>query len=304
MNKNMNMKRISILLGMMVALSFFYSCDKEMPYDLDSITRGALIDVSKVEGTDLFIDAFATEAPVLGIKLQMPPQGAGSFDHLQLVVIYNRGRANQASYIVADNIRTLPAEVMVDFNDVLALVGNDWVEPGESYDFTVNVVLNDGFVIKGWTPLTGFNNTQFVGWLFEGRAYSSAARYAVQCSYNPAVASGSYRAVSATWAVNGPVTITVDPEDQFTVYVAGLILLDGVPEDRGPLRMTVNPADFSVTAHRTVLATNFFGYDNVAYQGSGSLNTCTGVYEMNFTITVDQGSFGSYDFVLTPVVPD
>jgi hypothetical protein len=300
MNKIMNMKRNSILLVVMAVLSFFYGCDKEMPYDLDSITKGALIDVSKIEGTPLLIREDATEAPVLGIKLQMPPQGAGSFDYLQLVIVYNRGMANQASYIVVDNIQTLPAEIMVDFGDVLDLVGNDWVSGGESYDFTVNVVLNDGFVIHGWTPVTGFNNTPFVGWLVEGRPYSSAARYAVQCSYDPEVVSGSYRAVSSGWAVDGPVTITVDPEDQYTLYVAGLIGLDGLPEDQGPLRMTVDPADFSVTAHRTVLATNFFGYDNVAYQGTGSLNTCAGSYEMSFTITVDQGSFGTYDFIFTP----
>ncbi len=85
------------------------------------------------------------------------------------------------------------------------------------------------------------------------------------------------------------VTVTVDPDDEYTVYVAGLAALDGLDEDLGPLKMTVNPLNFEVTAERTVLASvAFSGYTNIAYEGFGTLNTCDGTYEMNFTITVDQ----------------
>ncbi len=58
--------------------------------------------------------------------------------------------------------------------------------------------------------------------------------------------------------MDGNVTITVDPDDPYIVYVAGLIELDGLPEDKGPLKMVVNPLNFEVTAVKTVLATNFF----------------------------------------------
>ena len=130
---------------------------------------------------------------------------------------------------------------------------------------------------------------------------SAAINAAVVCAYDPDIVTGSYRAVSPDWPADGTVTITVDPVDQYIVYVAGLAALDGLTEDKGPLKMIVNPLDFSVNAVRTVLASEAFGYTNIAYetQVPGLLNTCNGTYEMSFTITVDQGSFGAYSFTLT-----
>lgn len=128
---------------------------------------------------------------------------------------------------------------------------------------------------------------------------SAVINAAAVCAYDPEMVSGSYKAVSADWEVDGPVTITVDPEDEYTIYVAGLAELDGLTEDKGPLKMVVNPLNFEVTAERTVLASIAFDYTNIAYEGFGLLNTCDGTYEMNFTITVDQGSFGQFPFTLT-----
>jgi hypothetical protein len=134
-----------------------------------------------------------------------------------------------------------------------------------------------------------------------GQTYRSnaALNAAVVCAYNPALATGNYRAVSADWAVDGTVTITADPDDPYILYVSGLAALDGVTEDLGPLKLEVNALNYDVTAVKTVLASQAFGYTNFAYAGSGKLNTCDGTFTMLFSITVDQGSFGSYDFTLT-----
>lgn len=132
------------------------------------------------------------------------------------------------------------------------------------------------------------------------KTYRSSAviNAAAVCLYDPAMVSGDYKAVSPDWPADGPVTITVDPDNKFIVYVAGLAALDGLDEDQGPLKMVVDSLNFEVEAVRTVLATAAFGYDNIAYEGFGTLNTCDGTYSMNFTITVDQGSFGQYFFSL------
>lgn len=134
-----------------------------------------------------------------------------------------------------------------------------------------------------------------------GKTYFSNAAFnaAVVCAYNPELVTGSYRAVSEGWAVDGNVEITADPDNEFVLYVTGLAALDGLTEDQGPLRMEVNELNYDVVAVKTVLASSAFGYTNIAYAGSGKLNTCDGTFEMLFTITVDQGSFGAYDFVLT-----
>jgi hypothetical protein len=173
-----------------------------------------------------------------------------------------------------------------------------------SFPATVKVLLSDVVIKLGMTledvELGDIFNFE-IGAVIGGKTYYSNAAFnaPVVCAYNPELVTGSYRAVSAGWEVDGNVTITVDPEDDYIVYVAGLVLLDGAVEDQGPLKMIINPLNFQVTAVKTVLGSSFYGYTNVAYAGSGLLNTCTGTYNMLFSITVDQGSFGSYDFVLT-----
>ncbi len=134
--------------------------------------------------------------------------------------------------------------------------------------------------------------------------FSSAAfNAAVVCAYNSEMASGSYHAVSDGWGLDGNVTITVDPENEYIVYVSGLAAIEGLNEDKGPLKMIINELDYSVDAEKTVLASDVapwgLPYTGYNYQGFGELNTCDGTYKMTFTIGVDQGSWGAYDFVLT-----
>lgn len=133
-----------------------------------------------------------------------------------------------------------------------------------------------------------------------GKTYQSSAAFnaPVVCAYAPAIVTGTYRAVSAGWAVDGTVTITVDPVDQYKVYVSGLPELDGAV-GTAPLTMTINPLNFAVTAPGNVIASTFFQYTNLNYAGSGTVDTCTGNYTMSFTITVTQGSFGAYSFTFT-----
>lgn len=123
----------------------------------------------------------------------------------------------------------------------------------------------------------------------------------VVCPFEPTLAFGNYSGISSGWGVNGDITIAVDPDDPYTVYVTGLATIDGLTEDLGPLPMHINPLNFEVTVDKTVLAslvTWGAPYHNIAYAGSGVFNSCTGDYEMLFAITVDEGSFGSYEFTL------
>lgn len=138
-----------------------------------------------------------------------------------------------------------------------------------------------------------------------GTSYFSSAAFnaAVVCGYDPAMVTGSYHAVSEGWGLDGNVTITVDPDNEYIVYVSGLAAIEGLNEDQGPLKMIINDKDFSVIAEKTVLASDVapwgLPYTGYNYQGFGELNTCDGTYKMTFTIGVDQGSWGAYDFVLT-----
>lgn len=154
-----------------------------------------------------------------------------------------------------EKLTTFPATVKIFLKDAANLLGVnlDDITPGDAFNFELLTVQGS----KTFRSSASFNA-------------------AAVCVYDPDLVTGAYHAVSEGWGVDGNVTITVDPDDPYIVYVAGLIELDGLPEDKGPLKMVVNPLNFEVTAVKTVLATNFFGYDNVAYAGFGELNTCDG----------------------------
>jgi len=131
--------------------------------------------------------------------------------------------------------------------------------------------------------------------------YRSAAAVnpLIACEYISADYVGTANAQSAGWGVNGPVTVTLDPDDEYTLLVAGLETIDGLVEDQGPLPLIINPASYAITVPRTVLASDAWGYTNIAYEGTGSLNTCSQAISLNIKISVDQGSFGTYAFTIT-----
>lgn len=121
----------------------------------------------------------------------------------------------------------------------------------------------------------------------------------VACAYDTAQAIGNYHSVSADWGSDGNIIITSDPQDPYTVFVTGLEAIEGVDEDQGPLVMHINPATFAVIADKTIIASSAFGYTNLAYEGTGTYNSCDGSYAMTFDISVDQGDFGKFGFTFT-----
>ncbi len=122
----------------------------------------------------------------------------------------------------------------------------------------------------------------------------------VFCEFNEALAVGSFHSVSSDWGSEGDITITSDPLDPYTVYVSGLEAIEGVNEDLGPLVMHIDPLTFAVTADKTVIASEaWWGDTNIAYEGSGTYNSCTGVYSMRFDISATEGDYGLFSFTIT-----
>jgi len=138
-----------------------------------------------------------------------------------------------------------------------------------------------------------------------GKQYHSndAINAAVVCAYNPALCTGNYYSAANDWG-EGDVTITVDPADEYTLYVSGLAEQEGLTED-APLKISIDPTTYEVTAKGVIaIATEEWGasstYDNLTISGKGTINTCDGTITFNSTVTVDQGSFnGNWNFVLT-----
>ena len=264
----MKMKTYSII-GLIAILAFSLTSCGDDPIDLRR-AEGVVPLVTDINPA--VFDGLNKATTFVKFTVDMP-EGSG-VNAASVVVSFN---GDQARAEVA-NVTSFPADITIPLSDVATGLGLTLEDIDLGDVINVELVTTKG-----------------------GKKYYSEASFnaAVVCAYNPAVVTGSYTAVSANWAVNGPVTITVDPSDNYKVFVSGLPELDGMVGNIGPLEMNINPLNFSVDAPRTVLGSVFFIYSNVAYEGFGIVDTCNGTYEMTFTITVDQGSFGSYAFTLT-----
>jgi len=128
---------------------------------------------------------------------------------------------------------------------------------------------------------------------------NSVLNVSVACAFEGALTAGSYHSVSLDWGSEGDIIITADQNDPYKVYVAGLEQIEGLDEDGGPLVMHIDPVTFEVTADKTVIASEAFGYTDIAYEGSGVYNSCDGSYTMNFDISVNEGNFGRFLFEFT-----
>jgi hypothetical protein len=130
---------------------------------------------------------------------------------------------------------------------------------------------------------------------------NAAINITVSCEYDVAVATGNYHSISPSsdWNSEGDIKLTSDPEDPYTIYVAGIEEIEGLDEDQGPLVMHINPASFTVVADKTVIASDAWGDHNIAYAGSGTFNSCTGTYSMSFDISTDENAYGTFSFTFT-----
>jgi hypothetical protein len=208
-----------------------------------------------------------------------------------------------ATALVKSNITSFPTSTDFTISSLVDLLPNlnniSDIKLGDHFKFYVDMTLQDGTVIKGNDTLYASSNTSIAN--LPGSSLNVV--YTVACALDPALTVGSYHSVSppADWNSEGDITITADPADPNTVYVKGIETLEGLTEDKGPLVMHIDPVTYVVTADKSVIASNAFGYHNIAYAGKGTYNTCTGTYEMKFDISVDEGSFSppSYAFTFT-----
>lgn len=64
----------------------------------------------------------------------------------------------------------------------------------------------------------------------------------------------------------------------------------------GIIRLIINPKDYTVTVSKQVISASYGPYHNLAYEGSGTIDTCNGIISLSLAVTVDEGSFGSFPF--------
>lgn len=184
---------------------------------------------------------------------------------------------NNHSDVTIKELTSFPAVVnitSVDAAQKLGIAIAD-IERGDVFDFEL-LITTDGRTTRS-TPLV----------------------IPVACVYTTAMSTGSFHSVSEDWNSEGDITITADPGNPYKLYVSGLEEMEGLVEDLGPLVMYVDPVTYAVNVPKKAIASDAWGYHNLAYEGSGSFSTCDGTYSMMFDISVVEGTWSGNAFTFT-----
>ena len=276
------MKKIFLAYITFSLLFLTVSCDKDLPYPIDQVERGVLIDVTRVAGTDPVMADGSTSGNYK-VKFTIPKeQGDYSFMKCaQLLAVLQGTDGKMSSQVVVDDITQFPLEITINVADVYSKFGKSAPSAGETIYFTANVVRKDGYIIPGWTETTGFNNVMFAGWLIDGRAYSSNVRYSVICPLVLDNFVGDGVVYLDGWWGEEPYPITIAKISDTELSIEGLF--DG--EATNPLVITINPTDYTISFGKQILAPvcahwwdreNGSGYDNFALSaGTGTIDACT-----------------------------
>jgi hypothetical protein len=267
MNKNkIIMKKLKVLKWIFTLTILLAGCE-ELPDPAGM--RGAVV----VPGiTDLFpavFDSNDLENSFIEFNVNIP---AGS--QVSKIIIQGSFNDNFERTTITE-LTTFPAKVRITAADAAQELGIDLADVSNGDNFLFELVTTSG-------DLTTRS--------------SAVANIPVACAYNVALATGSYYVNGGDWGSAGIVTITADQDDQYKLFVSGLEEIEGLTEDLGPLVMYINPVNYEVTVPKKAIASEAWDYHNIAYEGSGSYNTCDGSFSMVFTISVDEGTFGTFQF--------
>ncbi|MBF0651767.1 MULTISPECIES: hypothetical protein [Dysgonomonas] len=295
------------------------SCDKDLPFPIDEVKRGVVIDILRVPGTDGVLSDGQTTGNYQ-VKLTIPTQQGdySMMDHAQLLAVLNDGTKTTAQ-VVVDNITSFPSTISINMADVYGKFGKTSPALGETLNFTVNVVLKSGEVIPGWNPNTNvYNNQAFAGWQIEGRGLSYRVQYSVVCPFVPETTfvgtfqcteTSSYGndayAVTLSHHTGNPETIPagVDPAKLYGIRIEPISpnIWEGAREYT---LIWINTEDFSIVATDQPTGDDYQGNPATPVVWrfkDASVSTCT--RQIKFTATptiVGVGSYAAFTFTIKP----
>lgn len=148
----------------------------------------------------------------------------------------------------------------------------------------------------------------YVRTIKDGRATVAATtshKVNVFCAYDTELTVGNYHLLSTDWEIEGNVKFIADETDPYIVYIEGIQQVEGLTSGTdNKVKLTINPDTYAITGGSTIIANDLaewgLSYTNYTYAvASGSYNPCDGLYTVNFSISVDQGGWGTNKFTFT-----
>ncbi|WP_321280877.1 hypothetical protein [Marinifilum fragile] len=259
------------LLSLFVALSLFISGCDDTNENLVGSRGLSIIPVITDVNPAFYTSDLANSYVEFVVDL---PEGE-QVDAAEVQVTYKGTTA------VVQEIASFPATITLPALDVIGVLGLSESDIKVDDSFLFHVVTTSGDVTSRST---------------------AALNVFVTCEFTPAMAVGSYHVVSEDWEVAGDVEFTADPNDPFKIFVSGIYEMEGGAANDNLLELNIDPNSFKVDVVTSLLGPSapWGDYTNYYYgPGGGLYKSCDGSFEMQFKITVDEGSFGTYNFLFT-----
>lgn len=214
------MKIYRIFTAVML-LAVMCSCSKQnLPYDLEGVEKTVAINIQKPLGSGA---AMSTDmSDVFDVVLSIPSQQGdwSMMKEAQLMAVYTSASGEKKCGYVEEGIKDFPCSLQVSIAQVCTKMGISELNVGDRLEFTPCHTLNSGLQIDGWSPLTGFNNTYFSGWVMEdGSKFSNRVSYSAFAPFQKEKFQGTHEFVSLYYGNSDVVTVTQVPDAPPAEYI-------------------------------------------------------------------------------------
>lgn len=295
--------RINLLLAALtLPWVLFTGCKKE--YGPDKIPNFPVMDVAPVPkftvdpSSDLVIiepEEFKTK---FTLDLYFPDDEVSRPQSADISIVMNNDYKSIKK--VKTGITSFPTTMELTGPELAELFNIDISEiiPGTKFELRADFTMDDGRMIPGFVYLDKGNATK-------GSSPSTASSDVN--NWPDSKTNIIYNAVCPIEIDNFVGDVSIDDpyfyegEYEATMTLEGdyLLRFTGLNENpESTFLIKIDPKGFTATVEKQVVEPTIWGYTNLAVQGSGSVDACNNVISLTLTWTVDQGSFGSGDFIL------
>ncbi|HRO46199.1 hypothetical protein [Agriterribacter sp.] len=299
--KNIN----AILIVLALPLLLLTSCKKE--YGPDKIPNFPVMDIAPVPkfaldpAGDLVIQQPEDFKSKFTLDLYFPDDQKTVPQSADVSIVMNNNYKDIRKF--KTGVTTFPATFDITGADLANLfnIAIEEIVPGYKFEIRADFTLKDGTVIPGFvalpdksspakssSPITASSDVNNWPDSKTNIIYNAVCPLEIENFVGSFTANDPY-----FWEDSYPVTITL--EEPNVLKVTGL---NQTPSES--MKIKIDFKSFIATVDKQIIdpAPWFFSYTNLAVQGTGTVDACNNVINLTLTWTVDQGSFGSGDFII------
>jgi hypothetical protein len=243
----------SLLIISALFTTLISGCRKDDNPRVPDFIRVPLPILTKDETKDLSISAqeptaFAASFTIdMQFKDQPPPKS------VEAVMIKNGDKTNVISLL--KDITSYPTTIDITGQQLIDAFGGGTIELGDTYDFGVNITLDDGTVIPAFPP----NSTAYAPGVGNQPGASPSIRYEAICAFTAAEYAGNFEVEVDEWEDYAPGTII-----PVTVVDETTLSFKYAADNAQPILVKVDPATNETSVAEQVYGDyDAFGISNI-----------------------------------------